>query len=305
MSRQHRDTWVTVLAIAIALSASAAQGEVLSFAATRSSSLPQVEYDNDTFTYTNSEIKTDSSIASSVIASGMAQAQTDYGVNRVAVDNNVSVDSESLRNTSIGGPFATGISIWTDTFTVTGREGAGNLSVSATITGQFGPKVGPNYGSTGAYYLFVAPLTDVNKILAKPFEFLAKNDPCDVAFTGRVLCLVQSVPTPGHGWDGEAVNAGGAFGDTLTGSLNFNYGESFTLVSVLAGYANDFGILNSFHSAHFGITAPIGSSLVASTSTNYAPAVPEPSTSAMLIAGMVICLSQRRIKQVRQSTVRT
>ena len=65
---------------------------------------------------------------------GAARAQSDYGVNRVAAASFAPVDDESLRQTSIGGPFADAFSVWADRFVVQGGSGVGSLSVSAIVS---------------------------------------------------------------------------------------------------------------------------------------------------------------------------
>ena len=252
------------------------------FVGVRDSSLPQAEYDSGNYTYTQSQLLTDTSaVASATIPTSAAQAQTLYGVNRVGVANNAAVDDETLRTYSIGGPFAAAISIWSDQITITGGTGAGTATVSTHLTGQFGP----GYGSAGNYYLFVATADDLAALQTAPLPYLASHDLAPVS----VLSLEQNVLKPGTYDPGESLAPGSPFGGTLTGTLDFQYGESFYLVSLLAGYANDFGSLDAMHSAVFGITPSAGDQLVSASGAHYLAAVPEPQTWALLAAGL-ICL---------------
>lgn len=273
---------------------------LLSFAAVRDSTLPQDEYDTANFSYTLSDSRTDNGIASAAISSGNAKAQTMLGVNRVAVDNNVPVDCDPgegcnripNRNSSVGGPFAVGISVWADQFTILGPGGPGVASVSASITGEFGPKPDPSYGGGGAYYLFVATSDQISSLFSKPFEFLVHTYDLDKF---SALYLEQNVLKPGYTDPGDSLPPGSLFGGTLTGNISFNYGEPFYIVSVLAGYANDFGVLNAFNSANFGVSAPAGA-VISTLSGNIYPAavVPVPSASIMFATGLVVLSSAIR-----------
>ena len=267
--------------------------EVLSFAAVRDSSIPQAEYDSLDFSYTQSDRRSDSSVATAAISSGDAKAQTTLGVNRIAVDSNAIVDDEGLRSESVGGPFAVGVSVWIDQFTILGSGGSGIASVSASVTGEFGPKPGPSYGGQGGYYLFVATSNQIASLFSKPFEFLVSTDVCELS----ALCLEQNVLKPGTNDPGESVREGSPFGRMLKGNVSFNYGEPFYMVSLLAGAANDYGVLNAFNSAKFGISAPTDAVMTTLSGNTYAAAVPEPTASAMSTAGLVLMGAAMRYRR--------
>lgn len=271
--------------------------EVLSFTAVRDSSIPQSEHDSLDFSYTQSDRRIDNSVASAAISSGNAKAQTTLGVNRIAVDNYAKVDDEGLRSTSVGGPFAVGVSVWVDQFTILGSGGSGIASVSASVTGEFGPKPAPSYGGAGGYYLFVATSNQISSLLSKPFEFLVSTDVCGFS----ALCLEQNVLKPGYTDPGESLPQGSQFGRMLTGNLSFNYGEPFYLVSILGGFANDYGVLNAFNSAHFGISAPTDAVISTLSGNTYAAAVPEPNAGTMVAAGLVVLGAAIRYRR-KQST---
>lgn len=265
------------------LFATSSHAEVISFAAVRDSSLPLDQYVNGNYSYTLSESRIDSGIASVAIATGDAMSQTALGLNKVAVENNAQVDDEFLRSVSIGGPFAVAISAWADQFTIIGGSGEDTAKVSVSITGEFGPKPEPSYGAGGSYYLFVADSNQIANLLSSPFEFLVNND-----LSSSVLSLEQNVLKPGYTDPGESLPPDSLFGGTLTGNIAFSYGEPFYLVSVLAGSANDYGILNAFNSAHFGISSPTDAVITTGSGTIYAAAVPEPDAIVLFAGGLVI-----------------
>ncbi|GGY72181.1 hypothetical protein GCM10011613_16420 [Cellvibrio zantedeschiae] len=286
----------SLLAVLIISFATSANAGLLSFAATRDSSLPLDEYNNWNYTYTHIDTQTDGSIASSSILSGNAKAQSAYGVNRISVSNNAAVDDADLREHSIGGPFATAISIWSDTFTITGGTGSGKVSVSANVSGQFGM----GYGAAGIYRLFKASPQDLQNLLAKPFEFLVDepllNKPW--ATPDYLLDLGQDVINLSVYDDPEEhLQPGSTFGKLLTTELDFNYDDPFTLVSILAGSANDFGSLSAFNSAHFGISGPENSIISTTSNSRYNQAavqVPEPGSFILLTIGSLLLLMRRK-----------
>lgn len=255
----------------------------LSFAAVRDSGLPLAEFEAGSYSYTSSQLLTDGLTAAVSIPTGSASARTSPGVNRVQVDNQAAVDDEFLRANSIGGPFAVSISAWTDRFTITGGQGQGMARVSAIITGEFGPKSAPSYGGGGRYDLFVASTSEVQSLFSRPLEFLVETE-----LPRTVLGLEQNVLTPGFQETGESVAPGSAFGGLLTGTFEFTYGESFHLVGMLSGFANDFGVLNALNSARFGLTAPGNATISTESGFVYAAAVPEPATASLLLAGLIL-----------------
>lgn len=287
-----------------ALLVPAARAELVSFAGARDSSLPVDQYLAGSYTYTQSQLLTSTATASASIATGSARAQTEYGVNRAAAENNTPVDDEGLRGDSIGGPFSVGISAWSDRFTISGGTGTGSVDVSAVLTGLFGPKPDPSYGGGGAYFLFVATPAQIAELGAKPFEFLDafigayEQDP-----SVATLALLQNVLAPGFIDPGTSVPPGSAFGGTLTGSVAFTFGEPFYLVGLLAAFANDFGVLDAFNTARFGISAGAGASLLSESGTQYPAAVPEPSTYLVLAVGLALLtlVGRRRARSGRSN----
>jgi hypothetical protein len=283
------------VAVAFTFLAPIAHADLISFSAVRDSSLPLDQFLSGAYTYTQSQQTADGAMATASIPSGNAASQTEYGVNRVAVENTVYVDSEFLRAESIGGPFAVGISAWADLFTISGGVGAGTAPVSAVLTGQFGPKVDPSFGGTGIYYLWVATSAQIDALAVRPFEFLVEfSEAVEIDPSLAALALVQSVPNPMF-TDPGSVPPGSLFGGTLSGEIAFTYDEPFYLVSLLGGAANDFGILNAMDSARFGITAPNGASIETESGNVYPSAVvAEPATSALLAFGLLGLVAARR-----------
>lgn len=282
---------VTAAAVlsAVCATPSTAHAELLSFAAVRGSSVPLEDYLAGTISFEDSVLLDDTDIAPAGIPTGSAKAQTVYGVNRVGVLNTAPVDDETLRQVSIGGPFVVAASLWADRITIGGGSGSGTAAVSADITGQFGD----GYGSNGIYVLLAMTDAQLASILDAPVDFVLQGAPAP-DFT-EILRLEQSVIAPQFQDPGERLEPGSAFGRTLIGSLDFAYDEPFWLVSVLAGFANDFGELDAFNSAHFGFTVPAGARVDTTSGTIYqAAVVPVPASAALLISGFAALFAVKR-----------
>lgn len=210
-----------------------------------------------------------------------AQAQTLQGVNRISVLNDAPVSDEYIRETGIGGPFSLALSVWSDGFVMTGGSGFGTAEVSTTITGQFG-----GLGAGGEYSLFYASATDLSNLQSDPIAYLfthLDNGP------SAILTLTQNVVDSSRFTEQNNFPPGSSFGGTLTGTVNFTYGETFYLVSMLAGFANDTGSLSALNSAEFGISVAgnPGAQITSSTAAIYPlAAVPEPETYAMMLVGL-------------------
>jgi hypothetical protein len=111
------------------------------------------------------------------------------------------------------------------------------------------------------------------------------------------------VPGPGFTTEFESVAPGASFGRVLRGQVEFTYGRPFYLISVLGASSNDFGALSAFNSARFGVSAPTGATLTADAG-NYAAAVPEPTSAALLLAGCGVFASIRRLRRPVQASAR-
>jgi hypothetical protein len=264
---------------------STAHAELLSFAAVRGSSVPQSLA--GTISFDDSALLEDTGIATAGIPTGSAKAQAVYGVNRVAVLNTALADA--VGEVAIRGPFAVAASFWADRITITGGSGSATAAVSADITGQFGD----GYGSNGIYVLLAMTDAQLASVLDAPFDFVLQGVTAP-DFT-EILRLEQSVIAPQFQDPGERLEPGSVFGRTLIGSLDFTYDESFWLVSVLAGFANDLGELDAFNSAHFGLTVPEGARVDTTSGTMYpAAVVPVPAPAALLISGFAALFAVRR-----------
>ena len=275
-----------VLVLATAGAVAAPPAGVLSFAGVRDSSVPQAQYDRADISFTQQSLLADTTVASSSIATGSARAQSLFGTNRVEVINLAAVDNEALRQSSIGGPFAAGVSAWFDTFTVTGGSGSATAALSASVTGQFGT----GFGATGIYLLMQVSPAELDGLIDDPLGALIFDTapPPLLALTQNVIDTTRFTEA------GELLAPGSAFGGTLVGEVDFVYGEPFVLLSVLAGFANDEGSLSSFNSAIFGISAPSTASLNTGSGFTYASAVPEPAAAPMIALGLALLWMARR-----------
>ena len=276
----HRVAFLSagLLGVVLLLSPGASRAQLpssglLSFSGVRSSSLPQGEYDAGRISFTQESLVIGGTVASSSISTGHARAQTLFGTNRIEVANDAPVDDESLRETSIGGPFSAAVSAWFDTFTVLGGSGAGTARISSSVTGQFGD----GFGATGMYMLYKVTPGQLLALLADPQGALLGH-----TLPPSLLALEQNVIDPQFTESGELLEPGSAFGGTLVGDLDFVYGQPFMLLGVMAGFANDSGALSAFNSATFGISAPAAKTLLTGSGTSYAAAVPEPATVLLM-----------------------
>jgi hypothetical protein len=277
---------VLALTLLCGAASAATPAGVLSFSGVRDSSVPQGEYNSADIRFTQQSLVADTTVASSSISTGSARAQSLLGTNRVEVVNLAPVDNETLRQSSIGGPFAAGVSAWFDTFTVVGGSGNATASISTSVTGQFGT----GFGATGMYLLLKVSPDELAGLIDDPLAALI----FDTA-PAPLLALTQNViDTSRFTEDGELLAPGSAFGGTLVGEVDFVYGEPFVLVSVLAGFANDTGSLSSFNSAVFGISAPDTATLLTGSQFTYAAAVPEPAAAPMIALGLALLWMARR-----------
>lgn len=264
--------------------------DTYSFAAVKDSGVSAADLAISNYNYTDEMFVSNTSLASSAGNGNLAQAQTLPGVNRIEVSNSISVTDEAIRQNGIGGPFAISLSGWTDNFVITGGTGLGSALVSVNVTGQFGN----GYGGGGGYGMWYSSPTELQSevvqfLSADPTSWLIEtiDEPVD---GGEILILsyLANVLAPGYTDPGLMLPPGSQFGGLLSTTINFIYGEEFSLASVLFGFANDTGSLSAMNSAHFGITVlnnPLAQ-VETGSGTVYAEAVPEPETWAMLLAGL-------------------
>jgi hypothetical protein len=265
-----------------------AQAQTFSYAGTKSTGISAAQIAAGDITLSDADLELGTGIAVSDLRAALgptapeslAQAQTLQGINRVLVSNNTAVISEEDRATGIGGPFAMAVSIWADSFTITGGTGTGTVSLSAGVTGQFGN----GYGAEGLYALAAVSQAEAGQILADPIG-AALGD----SLPSPILQVHQSTTAPQYIADGERVAPGSAFGRTVIGTYEFTYDQPFVLVSMLAGFAHDFGSLSAMQSAVFGLTVTGNAAAVIETGSGAVyplAAVPEPETYALFLAGL-------------------
>lgn len=283
-----------------------AQAETYAFAAVKDSGVSAQDLALGNHEFSDESLVWNGGLASAQGLGNVAQAQTLQGVNKMAVSNSTWVSDEGFRETGWGGPFAVAMSIWRDDFTITGGSGVGRATVSVNVTGQFGGGV----GAQGGYGLWRATPSDLQRerdelLRADPLAWLegVLDEPEDVGVE-VVLSYLAWVPTPGYSEPGYLVaQPNGSFGGTLVATINFVYGQPFSIASGLYGFANDTGSLSAMNSAHFGISVQgnADAQILSLSGTNYAAAVPEPAGWAALIAGLAMlgCRRQRFTRAVK------
>jgi len=285
----------TVLAAVSALHCLPVWADTYSFAAVKDAGISAEDLASAQYGYTDKAFLNNTGIAAASGLGNAAKAQAPLGVNRIEVSNAIAVTDEDIRQTGIGGPFAIALSAWTDDFVVTGGTGAGKALISVNITGRFGE----GYGSSGGYGLWLSTPAELRSEVTEflntdPTAWLADtiDQPEDGGETLKVAYLAN-VLKPGHTDPGLSLPGGSPFGGLFTTEIAFNYGEAFSIASVLFGAANDFGSLSAMNSAHFGISVldNLGASITTSSGTAYAAAVPEPQTPAMLLAGVAVVVA--------------
>jgi hypothetical protein len=278
-----------LIAALVALPCLPTWADTYSFVGVKDSGVSASDVLDARYGYTDSVFRADTDLATASGDGNLARAQTGAGVNRIEVSNSRLVTDEHIRDTGIGGPFAIALSGWTDEFTITGGTGVGKALVSVNVTGRFGE----GFGSGGGYGLW---LGSPEGIRSEVTEFLATDptawilETVDAPDDGDETLLVgylANVLKEGHTDPGLSLPPGSDFGGLFTREVQFTYGESFAMASVLYGFANDTGSLSAMNSAHFGISViDNGNALIASRSNAaYAAAVPEPASLSLILAG--------------------
>jgi hypothetical protein len=182
-----------------------------------------------------------------------------------------------------------GFSAWSDGFTVTGGSGSGELDVSVSIHGAI---IGRE--ADMAYGLYVS-----NTPFSIDSELGLNDSNLSTVLVNTNRLLSYSIN-----------NADKTPNTTLTGKLDFTFGQQFYLISYLygdvctplegldhvdcTGGSEDF-----YHSAVFGLTAPASAVINTLSGHEYAAAVPESGSLALFIFGLLtISISRRRSQQV-------
>lgn len=186
---------------------------------------------------------------------------------------------------------AYGASVWSDGFAVTGGAGAGFLTLSTRVSGFVS-----GLGEMG-YALYVSSQPyDLTNLIGTAnsnhsgFWALSLPNSTRVMFTG------VSNGCGERNWSRQCghvpfENYQGALDVTLSADVPYTNGQNLYVISVFGGGVGNSGGVESFlNSADFGISAPLGATLQSLSSTAYALAVPEPSSTLMLVAGLLIGL---------------
>jgi hypothetical protein len=166
---------------------------------------------------------------------------------------------------------------WVDGFTVSGGVGQGVLSLSVSVTGTLTGEGRANYGLFARQDMFSR--TELAAWLDCP-----SASPCIPAAPSGSQALIPVTASFGNGTT------------VLTATLPFTYGQTVYVASYFGVETWAAGEADFYGSAHFGISAPQGTVLESASSTTYlsAAAVPEPSRSALLLAGVAVLLAWKR-----------
>lgn len=189
------------------------------------------------------------------------KAGSDFGVNRAyASVSALQINHEAYAE-----------SIWSDAFVVHGGSGASTLQISVRVDGALDGRGRPGGPGSNAFYtLFVsdAPIT------------------CD--FDALTCSGAVAIPLS------EALSGTRFF----QADIAFTYDKPFYIASYLGAevVGGSTGVADFFHSAHLGISAPEGASLMAASGANYptVSAVPEPGAITMALTGALLLGAVRR-----------
>lgn len=200
---------------------------------------------------------------------------------------------------------AYGGSIWSDGFTVESSAPTGFLTFKSQVNGSVS-----GLGEM-AYALYVS---------SRPFEITSVMDEASANRLGfwalslpnstRIFFTGVSNGCNQH-WSRECghvpfENFQGTLGITLTASVPFSTGQPLYVISIISGGVGNNGGVESFmNSADFSVSAPHGATLSSLSDTNYAQAVPEPSTLLELATGLavgILSLSKFGTRKVKSAT---
>jgi hypothetical protein len=285
-----RTTLIASGIVVASLVTGVAHADTYSFAGVKNSGVSAADFAISNYNYTDEMFVSDTSLASAAGNGNLARAQTLPGVNRIEVSNSIPVTDEFIRQTGIGGPFAMSVSGWTENFMVTGGTGLGTALISVNVTGQFGN----GYGAEGGYGMWLSTPAELQNEVVQflstdPITWVIEtiDDPEDGG-ESLILSYLANVLAPPFTEPGLMLPPGSLFGGRLSTTINFTYGEQFSLASVLYGFANDTGSLSAMNSADFGITVLNNPLAQVQTDSGavYAQAVPEAETWTMLLAGL-------------------
>lgn len=180
------------------------------------------------------------------------------------------------------------LSLFADALTVNGSSGSGILNLSVDIHGTAS---GTEWDQ--GYLLFVS--TTPFSLQSLMDEWTAATANCkpdtscsdDLTVAGATRVISRLV-----------LNADHSPNTVLTAQVPFTYGVPIYTLSYFSGDGNT--EVNFYDSAIIGITAPTGASIYSASGTSYASAVPEPSTSLLIVAG-ILAVQFRALQKVRSS----
>ncbi|MDO9467063.1 MAG: PEP-CTERM sorting domain-containing protein [Thiobacillus sp.] len=258
-----------------------------------------------------------------------ASASTTMGSNHAYTSYNGSVPRD----------FVIGSSNWFDQVTITGGTGTGTATITAQVNGtatvgaaggyfsyQLGTRTTHPYTNdssiTGVIFLLPSPYQDpfsISPVAEHSIEFLPFSNPIPTSLPCGNISSVNPVDLcSGPPLYDQTLGAGiHDISLTLTGTINFTYGEAFYLIGSMGAGTGDgftsftvFGdptpepdgtgatTLDFVNSALLaGIVLPQGASFASASGAAYnVTAVPEPGEWAMLLAGLGLVVWRTRRK---------
>lgn len=277
----------------------------------------------------------DTPLASTIVeyqetfVSGNTVAISNSGYNASAGATLSSNHAYASYNGSVPRDFVIGGSNWFDQVTITGGTGAGTATVTAKVNGtatvgavgghfsyQLGTRTTHPYtidsSITGVVFLLPSPYQDpfsISPVAEHSIEFLPFSNPIPTSLAcGDISSAIPDDLCSGAPLYNQTLGAGiHDISLTLTGTINFTYGEAFYLVGSMGAATGEglasftvFGApapepdgtgattLDFLHSALLTeIVLPEGAAFASASGAAYrVTAVPEPGEWAMLLAGL-------------------
>ncbi len=207
-----------------------------------------------------------------------ASSQTDFGLNRVF--NTVAGGALPTDPEDPGDPYTTALSLWTDSFTITGSEATGIVRFRFDVEGSL---VGEEYSELNFHaVLSPSPITvDDEALYDFLYDEIAPETPSGTIDLFERETDSNDIPGPQHvQWRGEA-------------DYTYTSGTTFYILALLGGHAYGNATLDALGTARFSLWVPPGVTVNTGSGTRY-PTIPEPTPLALLALGLLVVSRIRR-----------